>query len=96
MVGKSVAKEEQLLAYIKAHYKIGCSLKQIFAKISAVYGSTNESYDTVHRWKVKSDSALESIENAPKSGRPKSASCEEKVLKEIVERDARCTVRDIA
>ena len=50
------------------------------------------------RWKKKFDSVLESIENAPKSGRPKSASCDENVskVKEISERDARYTVRDIA
>ena len=50
MVGKSVLKEE-IRAYIKARSKIGCSLKQIFAEISAVYGSTKVSYDTVRRWK---------------------------------------------
>ena len=41
MVGKSAAKEEGVRAYIKARSKIGCSLKQIFAEISAVYVSTN-------------------------------------------------------
>ena len=31
------------------------------------------SNDMVHRWKKKFDSGLESVENAPKSGKPKSA-----------------------
>ena len=55
------------------------------------------SYDTVRRWK-KIESGLESIENAPKSGRPKAAYCDENVskVKEIVERDARYTAHDIA
>ena len=65
--------------HLKPHSKIGCSLKQIFADIFAVYGSTNLSYDTVCRWKKKFDSELESIENAPKSGRPKSASYDKNV-----------------
>ena len=41
---------------------------------------------------------LMSIKNAPKSGRPKSASRKEIVskIKEIIEGDARFTVRDIA
>ena len=45
----------------------------------------------VCRWKNKSDSGLESVENATKYGRPKSASCDEIVskVKEIVETDAR-------
>ena len=45
----------------------------------------------------KSESGLESIENAPKSWRPKSACINENVSKvnEIVERDAKNTVRDL-
>ena len=56
------------------------------------------SYDTVRRWKHKFESGVESIKNAPKSGRPKHAAPKEIVskIKEIVEGDARYTVRDIA
>ena len=97
MVGKSVAKKEEIRAYIKARSKIGRSLKQTFAEISVANRSTNISYDTVRRWKKKFDSGLESIENAYKSGRQKSAFCDEILskIKEIVERDARYTVRDV-
>ena len=54
------------------------------------------SHDTVCRWKKKLDSGLESIENAPTSEMPKSASCYEIVskVKEIVKRNARYTLRD--
>ena len=58
IVGKSVAKED-IRAYLKAHSKIGCSWKQIFAEISYVYGSTNVSFDTVSRWKKIFDFGLE-------------------------------------
>ena len=56
------------------------------------------SYDTVWSWKNKFESGVESIKNAPKSGRPKFASRKEIVskIKEIIEGDARFTVRDIA
>ena len=56
------------------------------------------SYDTVRRWKNKSETGVESIKNAPKSGRPKFASRKEIVskIKEIIEGDARFTVSDIA
>ena len=56
------------------------------------------SYDTVRNWKNKFESGVESIKNAPKSGRPKFASRKEIIskIKEIVEGDARFTVRDIA
>ena len=52
----------------------------------------------VRRWKKKFESGVESIKNAPKSGRPKSASRKTIVskIKEIIEGDARFTVRDIA
>ena len=48
--------------------------------------------------KKKFESGVESIKNAPKSGRPKSASRKEIVskIKEIIKGDARFTVRDIA
>ena len=56
------------------------------------------SYDTVRRWKNKFESGVESIKNAPKSGRPKFASPKEiaSKIKEIIEGDARFTVRDIS
>ena len=56
------------------------------------------SYDRVSIWKNKFESGVESIKNAPKSGRPKFASRKEIVskIKEIIEGDARFTVRDIA
>ena len=55
MVDKSVAKNEEIRAYIKARSKIGCSLKQTFAEISVVYRSTNVFNDMVGRWKKKFD-----------------------------------------
>ena len=77
MVGKSVAKKDDIQAFIKACSKIGWSLTQIFTEISVVYASTNVSHDAVRRWKKKLDSGLELIENAPKSEMPKFTSCDE-------------------
>ena len=98
MVGRSVDKKDEIRAYIKARSKIGCSLKKLMTEISTAFGPSCVSYDTVRRWKKKFESGVESIKNAPKSGRPKSASRKEIVskIKEIIERDARFTVRDIA
>ena len=55
-------------------------------------------YDIVRRWKNKYESGVESNKNAPKSSRPKFASRKKIVskIKEIVEVDARFTVRDTA
>ena len=98
MVGRSVDKKDEIRAYIKAHSKLGYSLKKLMTEISTAFGPSCVSYDTVRRWKKKFESGVESIKNAPKSGRPKSASRKEIVskIKEIIEGDARFTVRDIA
>ena len=67
-------------------------------EISTAYGPSCVSYDTVRRWKKKFEPGVESIKNASKPGRPKSASRIEIVskIKEIIEGDAIFTVRDIA
>ena len=56
------------------------------------------SYERVRRWKNKFKSGVESIKNAPKSGRQKFASRKEifSKIKEIFEGDARFTVCDNA
>ena len=58
-------------------------------EISTAFGPSCVSYDTVRRWKKKFEYGVESIKNAPKSSRPKSASCKEIVskIKEIIEPD---------
>ena len=96
MIGRSVDKKDEIRAYTQARSKLGCSLKQLMTEISIAYGPSCVSYDTVRRWKKKK--SLESIKNAPKSGRPNSASRKKTVykIKEIIEGDARFTVRDIA
>ena len=98
MVNRSVDKKDEIWAYIKARSKLGCSLKKLMTEISTAFGPSCVSYDSVRRWKKKFESGLESIKNAPKSGRPKSASRKEIVskIKEIIEGDARFTVCNIA
>ena len=87
-----------LTSNIKARSKLGCSLKQLITELSTTLGPSCVSYDTVRSWKNKFESGVESIKNAPKSGRPKFASRKEIVskIKGIIERDARFTVCDIA
>ena len=98
MVGRSVDQKYEIWAIIKARSKLSCSLKQLMTELSTTEGPSCVSYDTVRRWKNKFESGVESIKNAPKSGRPKFASRKEIVsqIKEIKEGDARFTVRDIA
>jgi transposase len=78
MVGRNVDKKDEIRAYIKARSKLGCSLKQLMTELSTAYGPSCVSYDTVRRWKKKFESGVDCIKNAPKSGRPKSASLQNK------------------
>ena len=98
MVGRSVNTKDEIRAYIQARSKLGCSLRQLMTEIFTAYGPSCVSYDTVRQWTKKYEPGVESIKNAPNSGRPKSASRKEIVskIKEIIEGDARFTVRDIA
>ena len=98
MVGRSVDKKDEIRAYIQARSKLSFSLKQLMTEISTAYRPSCVSYDTVQGWKKKFEFGAESIKNAPKSGWPKSASRKEIIskIKEIIEGDARLTVRDIA
>ena len=98
MGGRSVDQKDEIRAYIKARSKLGCSLKQLMTELSTAYGPSCVSSDTVRRWKNKYKSGVESIKNAPKSSRPKFASRKAIVskTKEIIEGDARFTVRDVA
>ena len=91
MVGRSVDKKDEIQACIKARSKLGCSLKQLMTELATAYRPSCVSYDTVRRWKKKFEYGVESIKNASKSGRPKSASRKEIVSKinEIIEGDAR-------
>ena len=61
MVGRSVDKKDKIRAYIQARSKLGCSLKQLMTEISAAYGPSCVSCDTVRRWKKKFASAVESM-----------------------------------
>ena len=61
MFGRSVDKKDDIRAYIQAHSKLGCSLRQLMIEISTAYRPSCVSYDTVRWWKKKSESGVESI-----------------------------------
>ena len=98
MVGKSADKKEDIRSFMKARMLLCCLLKDVFSEIKVVYDDTTLSYDTVRRWKKKFNSDLQSVKNTPKSGIPKRATKNENVanVKEILEKDARYTMRDLA
>ena len=85
--------------YIKNRSKLGIASKDIFQELCNVYGQNEVSYSTVTRWVKKFKMGLEGVKDATKPGRSHNAATnnviQKKVL-EVVDSDARLTVREIA
>lgn len=98
MVGKRSDNSDKIRAYILTRYKLGYNGNEIYKEICDAYGHNEVSYMTVTRWIRKFKTGQESIENAPKSGRKRSVITKQNIIKvkDIIEKDARYTVRDIA
>ena len=98
MVGKRVENIEEIRANIKVRTKLGHSVKQIFTDLGEVYGSNKVSYGTVRRWRKNFLTGTESVKDAPKFGRPVTVAGKTNVskVKEIIERDGRYTIWEIA
>ena len=70
MVGRSVDKKDEIRAYIKARSKLGYSLKKLMTEISTAFGPSFVCLMAQFGGgKKKFESGVESIKNAPKSGR---------------------------
>ena len=96
---ESVKNANEIRAYIKtcAWLDRGVSM-DIYADIHAVNGSNEMSFSTTRRWIRKFSAGVESVKNALKSGRPKTASSPSIVekIKHIVKSDTRYTSQVIA
>ncbi|XP_053387175.1 protein GVQW3-like [Mercenaria mercenaria] len=97
MVGKRSVNAAEIRGYIKTRCQLGVSAKEIFDEL-CVHGQNEVSYPTVTRWIKKFKSGCDSINDAPKSGRPCSATSNTMVNKvcDVVKSDARLTVHQIA
>ena len=88
----------ELRTYVRNRTLLGVSLKEIYEELKSVHGNVTVSLSTICRWMKKFKSGNFSVENAPYSGRPKSAMTKMNVdaVKSMVTEDARYTVLDIA
>ena len=98
MVGKKSVKAAEIRGYIKIRCQLGVSENEIFEELCDVHGQNEVSYATITRWVKKFKSGCDSINNAPKSGRPCSATSNNMVKKvcDVVKSEARLTVNQIA
>ena len=72
--------------------------KKIFEELCSVYGKCEVSFETVTRWVKKFKSGQSSVQDDPKAGRPCSVVNLKNIarIREILEKDARYTVQDLA
>ena len=61
MVGRSVDQKDETQAYIKARFKLDCSLKKLMTELSTAFVPSCVSYDTVRLWKKKEVLAIRRI-----------------------------------
>ena len=85
------------MVYTKAYCKLELSVKSIHDEIRGVYGDKQMSFSTVYGWFTQFSSGHESVEEAPYSGRCRSAATKFNIEKisSIIEKDARFTVRQL-
>ena len=97
-VVKMDVKRAENIEEIRAYIKFAHSVKQTFTELGAVYGSHNVSYETVCRWRKKFHTGTKSVKDATESERLVTAIGGPNVSKvrQIIERDGRYTIRDIA
>lgn len=96
VMAKEISKE--IRGYIKTRFKLGKPAKAIFDELCVAYGHRIVSYSTVTRWYKRFKSGIESVESAPRPGRPASAIVPQIIQKvqNILKKDARLTTRQIA
>lgn len=98
MAGKRSVKAAEIRAYIKTRCQLGVSAKEIFGELCDVHGQNEVSYATVTRWVKKFKSGCDSVQDAPKSGRPCNATSKSmvEIVCDVVKSDARLTTTQIA
>ena len=98
MVGKRSLKSDEIRTYIKARNELKIEPKSIFNEICQVYGDNEVSYRLVRNWIAKFNSGLDSIQDASRSGRRRTAVTPKNISKisNILKSDARYTSPEIA
>lgn len=98
MAGKRTSNTAKIRAYILTRMKLGLCARDIYIEICGAYGCNEVSYRTVARWISKFKCGMESVKDAPKSGRKKTAITPKNIqkVKDLIARDARYTVGNIA
>ena len=97
-MGKGLLSLTKIRSYIKNRCILGKQAKDIFNEICRVYGNNKLSFSSVTRWCKKFKSSVDSVEDAPHTHCPKTATSQKIVEKvtNLVAINARFTTRHIA
>ena len=98
MVGKRSMKSAEIRSYIQDGNELKIEPKTIFIETCKVYGDNEVSYRLVRNWIGKFNSGIDSIQDASRSGRPRTAVTSKKISKvsDILQSDASYTSCAIA
>ena len=93
MVGKRSLKSAEIRTYIKACNALKIESKTVHNEICKIFGDNEVSYRLVRNWIRKFDSGINSVQDASRSGRPRSAVTPKNMSKvnKILDSDARYT-----
>lgn len=98
MPGKRVENRLEIRAYIKGRSLLGLQAKDIHREVCDIYGEGQMSRSTVFRWVAKFKSGEQQLEDAARSGRPKTSVTKKNIgkIRNLINTDARYTVRQLA
>ena len=98
MASKSSVIEQEQRAYIKFRSLLKYSDRNIHNDLVEVCGDQALAYSTVRRWAQLFREGRDSIEDEPRTGRPKSAICEPSIelVGEFLRNDTCCSIEEIS
>ena len=98
MVGKRAENVIEIRAYIKGRSLLGLKPVDIHREVCDIYGKGQMSYMTICRWVARFKSGHQQLKDAAHTGRPATTTTKHNIelIRQILEKDARYTVRQLA
>ena len=98
MVGKRAENVIEIRAYIKGRSLLGLKPVDIHREVCDIYGQGQMSYMTICRWVARFKSGHQQLKDAAHTGRPATTTTKQNIsrIRQILEKDARYTVRQLA
>ena len=98
MVGKRAENVIEIRAYIKGRSLLGLKPVDIHCEVCDIYWKGQMSYMTICRWVARFKSGHQQLKDAAHTGRPATTTTKHNIelIRQILEKDARYTVRQLA